>query len=134
MARLILDTTALIAIERGDRSLVEALGDGDDVALATASIAELLVGVELADVSRHPRRVELINRIVSEITAEDYTAAVAKTHASLMAHVRRTGRPRGAHDLIIAATALATERIVVTADSRGFAYLPGLEVRLVSGA
>jgi tRNA(fMet)-specific endonuclease VapC len=43
--------------------------------------------------------------------------------------VRRAGRPRGAHDLIIAATAVATGRIVVTADGDGFADLPGVSVR-----
>ena len=133
MARLILDTTALIAAERGDVSLAEAFDDSDDLALATVSIAELLVGAELADASRHPRRAELIERIVTEIPMEPYTVAVARMHAGLLAHIRRTGRPRGAHDLIIAATALASDRIVVTADRRGFEDLPGVEVRIVSG-
>lgn len=134
MARLILDTTALIAIERGDRTLAGAFDDSDDVALATVSVAELLVGAELADASRHPRRTELINRLVTEIPMEPYTVGVARKHAGLMAHVRRTGRPRGAHDLIIAATALASDRVVVTADRRGFDDLPGVEVRIVPGA
>jgi len=38
----------------------------------------------------------------------DYTLEVAVQHAALLAHVRRVGRPVGAHDLIIAATARAT--------------------------
>lgn len=134
MARLILDTTALIAIERGSLSLAGVVGDADDVAMATVSIAELLVGSELADASRHPRRVELIDRVVAEVPAEDYTLEVARAHARLMAHVCRTGHPRGAHDLIIAATALATRRVVLTADRRGFAELPGVELRLVTGS
>jgi tRNA(fMet)-specific endonuclease VapC len=33
------------------------------------------------------------------------------------AHVKRAGKPRGAHDLIIAATAIATGRSVLTTDS-----------------
>ena len=45
-----------------------------------------------------------------------------------------SAKPACIQNTRIAATALATERIVVTADSRGFADLPGLEVRLVSGA
>jgi tRNA(fMet)-specific endonuclease VapC len=40
--------------------------------------------------------------------------------------VRRAGRPRGAHDLIIAATAAAAGRTVVTADRRAFDGLPGV--------
>ncbi len=37
--------------------------------------------------------------------------------------------PRGAHDLIIAATARAREREVVSSDSGGFAELPEVPVR-----
>jgi tRNA(fMet)-specific endonuclease VapC len=43
--------------------------------------------------------------------------------------VRRQGTPRGAHDLLIAATASASRRAVVTADATAFADVPDLEVR-----
>jgi predicted nucleic acid-binding protein len=39
------------------------------------------------------------------------------------------GRPRGAHDLIIAATARATRRMVVTADTSAFADLTEVHVQ-----
>lgn len=35
-------------------------------------------------------------------------------NAALLAHVRRAGRQRGAHDRIIAATTRATDRVLVT--------------------
>ena len=38
------------------------------------------------------------------------------------------GRPRGAHDLIIAATARVTSRTVITADPSGFDGLPGVSI------
>jgi tRNA(fMet)-specific endonuclease VapC len=64
----------------------------------------------------------------------DYTPQVAIHHAALLAHTRRTGRPRGAHDLIIAATARASSRVLVTTDSKaGFDDLPDVAVRLLSG-
>jgi tRNA(fMet)-specific endonuclease VapC len=51
----------------------------------------------------------------------------ADVHARLLAHVRRAGRPRAAHDLIIAATAAATGRSVMTLDGKaGFGDLPGV--------
>ena len=63
----------------------------------------------------------------------DYTHAVAVHHAALLAHVRRDGRPSGAHDLIIAATARATGRLLVTTDGRaGFADLPDVEARVLA--
>ncbi|MBA2338601.1 MAG: hypothetical protein H0V96_12770 [Acidimicrobiia bacterium] len=54
---------------------------------------------------------------------------MAGAHAALLAEVRETGRPRGAHDLIIAATAMATDRILVTADSAGIADLSDVRIR-----
>ena len=59
----------------------------------------------------------------------DYDATVAASHAELLVAVRRQGRPRGAHDLIIAATANATQREVVSADASAYQDLPGVSVR-----
>jgi tRNA(fMet)-specific endonuclease VapC len=63
------------------------------------------------------------------VPVEDYDLAVARAHADLLVHVRRSGRARGAHDLLIAATARAWDRMVVTAGAAGFADLPGVPVR-----
>jgi tRNA(fMet)-specific endonuclease VapC len=67
--------------------------------------------------------------VASGIPILGYDASVAEVHAGLLAHGRRQGRPRGAHDLIIAATAHAAGRVVVTADPAGFDDLPGVIVR-----
>lgn len=57
---------------------------------------------------------------------------MAEHQAELLAHVRRTGSLRGAHDLIIAATARATSRTLVTTDAKAsFDELPDLEVQFV---
>ncbi len=105
------------------------IGDEDDVAIAAVTAAELLVGVELADGRRRERRRRYVEELLETVPVEDYDLEVARSHATLLAHVRREGRPRGAHDLIVAATALARDRVVVTTDAAGFAGLPGLEVR-----
>jgi tRNA(fMet)-specific endonuclease VapC len=132
--RLILDTTILVAGERGRVRLDELIGDEDDVVIATITVAELLVGVELADEANRPRRRALVDSVVATLPVEDYDLEVARSHAQLLAHVRRSGRPRGAHDLVIAATALARNRVVVTADRDGFTGLPGVSVRLLPGS
>jgi tRNA(fMet)-specific endonuclease VapC len=66
--------------------------------------------------------------VLDAISIESYDLEVAEAHAQLMVYVRRAGPPRGAHDLIIAATALARDREIVTPDRRGFADLPGVAV------
>jgi len=122
--RLILDTTALVRAERGGTRLEQLLDDDDDVAIAAITAAELLVGVELATAAHRRAREAFVGDVLATIPIEEYDLEVARAHARLLAHVRRTGRPRGAHDLIIAATAAATGRTVVTSDASGFDQLP----------
>jgi predicted nucleic acid-binding protein len=57
----------------------------------------------------------------------DYTETTAVQHARLIAHVRQTGTPRGAHDLVIAAHAAQTARVILGYDAKArFADLPGV--------
>jgi tRNA(fMet)-specific endonuclease VapC len=130
--RLILDTGILVRAERGRARLDRALRDDDDVAIAAITAAELLVGVELADAARRPDRAAYVDDMLATVPVEDYTLEVAAAHARLLAHVRRIDRPRGAHDLIIAATAAATGRTVLSSNpSAAFADLPGVDALVV---
>jgi tRNA(fMet)-specific endonuclease VapC len=126
--RLILDTNVLIAYERGkiDRDALEA----DELAIAAISVAEYRVGIELADTpGRAADRARALVAITSAVDVLDYTEATAACHARLIAHTRRAGAPRGAHDLIIAAHALQTDRTVLTFDAKArFGELPGVAV------
>ena len=129
MTRLLLDTTFLIDAERSAATLNELIADDDDVAVAAISIAELRVGVLLADTRRRPTRGAYVEAILSAIPVLPYDLDTAEAHAALLVAVREQGRPRGAHDLIIAATARATGRTVVTADRAAFIDLPGVDLR-----
>ena len=110
---LILDTNVLIAYERGtiDRSSL----DDDELAIASVSVAEYRVGIELADTaSRAAERARALTAITSTLDVLDYTQATAAHHGRLLAHVRRSGAPRGAHDLVIAAHAAETGPMIVS--------------------
>ena len=131
LERLILDTTILVSTERETGHLDRAIADDDDVAIAAVTVAELLVGVALAGSRRRAKRAAFVEDALATLTVEEYTLATARAHANLLAAVRATGTPRGAHDLIIAATAVESGRIVLTADVRGFEGLPGVDVRVV---
>jgi tRNA(fMet)-specific endonuclease VapC len=97
--------------------------------MAAVTIAELLLGVELGDRRRRRTRERYVSRVLATIPSEPYDSDVARAHARLLAHTRRSGRSRGAHDLIIAATAVARARTVVTVDAAGFDDLPGVVVK-----
>jgi tRNA(fMet)-specific endonuclease VapC len=118
----------LVDAERGGDSLADVIDDGDDVAVAAITVAELKVGIQLAKGGRRDTRERFVAAVLDAVSVEPYELDVAEAHAALLAHVRRTGTPRGAHDLIIAATARARERQVVTADQAGFVELPGVSI------
>ena len=83
----------------------------------------------LADTPHRVDRQQFVDDVRVSIPIVEYDTTVAAAHAELLVAVRRQGRPRGAHDLIIAATATATQREVVTADSSAYEELPGVTVR-----
>lgn len=129
MGRVILDTSVLVGMERTGRPLAGLIREDDDVAVAAVSIAEMRVGAELAGEKQRPRRLAFIESIVRTLDVEPYDLTTTQAHADLMVHARRSGRQRGNHDLMIAATGIARSRTVVTLDARGFEGLPGLAVR-----
>jgi len=129
--RLILDTNVLIAYERG--TIGRAVLDGDESAMAAVSVAEYRVGIELAGTpERAADRTRALVAITSAIDVLDYTAATAAHHARLIAHVRRVGKVRGADDLIIAAHALQSDRVILSFDANArFGDLPGVSATAV---
>jgi tRNA(fMet)-specific endonuclease VapC len=129
VTRLLFDTTFLIDVEHTGGDLDDVLGDDDDVAIAAITIAELRVGVLLAKRSRRVGRDAYLDDVIATIPVLDYDLEVAEAHAELLVEVRSQGKPRGAHDLIIAATARAFDRTVVSADDTAFRDLTGVQIR-----
>ncbi len=129
MTRLLFDTTFLVDAERTGEELDDVVDNDDDVAIAAVTIAELRVGALLASRRRKAARNAYVDDIIATIPVLAYDAQVAEAHAELLVEVRSQGKPRGAHDLIIAATARAFDRTVVSADRTAFSDLPGVEIR-----
>jgi predicted nucleic acid-binding protein len=126
--RLILDTNMLIAYERGTIDRLSL--DKDDLAIASVSVAEYRVGIELAGTAeRAAERARALTAITSAVNVLDYTEATAAHHGRLLAHARHSGAARGAHDLIIAAHAAETGRSILSRDTKArFGGLPGVNV------
>lgn len=129
MASLLLDTSVLVGSMRSGLP-PDGIDDDDTTAITALTLAELIAGALLT--RGHDRTINqrFIRTVMTVFPLVPYTPKIAISHGRLLATTRAQGRPRGQHDLIIAATAQATDRIVVTAD-HGFADLPGVEVRLV---
>ncbi len=125
--RVILDTGVLIAIERGEMDVDTVLG-ADDAAVAAVTAMELLVGVERADEAHKQARAVHVEALLSSLPVEAYDLAVARVHARLAVEAMSQGRPRSVYDMIIAATAAATKRTLLTTDaSAGLDRLTGVQ-------
>jgi tRNA(fMet)-specific endonuclease VapC len=97
--------------------------------LAAITASELLTGVHRADTpERALRREAYVESILEAVPVLPFDLRVARVHARLSAELARSGRRIGAHDLEIAATALAHGQPVLTANPRDFARVPGLAV------
>jgi tRNA(fMet)-specific endonuclease VapC len=131
--RLIIDTGVLVASERGRTGLTDVVGEDDDLVIAAITVAELRTGIELATERHRAARAEFLVKVLETLPVEPYDLATAEVHGRLLAHVHRSGARRGAHDLMIAATAVATSRIVLTTDrSANFHDLPGVDCIVVT--
>jgi predicted nucleic acid-binding protein len=135
---LVLDTSALIWIERSGRDLATALGsDVAAIAVVPAIVyAELLVGVRLADsAARAAGRQARIEALVSRCPVVDFDRSIAQRWADLFAVLSRKGTPVPANDLAVAATALHLEFAVLVGpqDEDHFRRVDGLRCRVLSG-
>lgn len=128
---LIIDTSVLIRYERLGQSDLFAryAADYKTAYISSITVSELLVGVHLADTeARRNRRKVFVEGLLNLLPALDFTAEVARIHADIYASLRQRGALIGAHDLIIAATALQHGFAVLTGNQGEFARVAGLEV------
>mgnify|MGYP001604438860 CR=1 FL=1 len=130
---LVLDTSVIVEAERRTiafESLMEAVKD-EPVGLAAITASELLHGCHRArDAGTRARRFAFVEALLGLIPVLDFGLAEARRHAELWAELARKGTVVGAHDLLIAATALANGWALATLRVREFRRVPG--VTLVS--
>lgn len=133
---LVIDTSALVALERRDADWAQLLGPHAQEAVAVPAIvyAELLVGAALADtVRRADRRRRRIEALVAVTGLVEFGAAVAERWALLFGELSRKGRMIPANDLAVAATALHLDYgvLVGPADESHFRNIADLRVEAV---
>jgi tRNA(fMet)-specific endonuclease VapC len=126
---LLIDTSVFVDIERAGSALSRALGDLGDhpVYLATVTASELLHGVHRADsAGRRQRRQDFVEAVLDVIPVVSFDLDTARVHSRLWADLAQAGSMIGAHDLQIAATAIAHDLELVTANIREFERVEGL--------
>jgi tRNA(fMet)-specific endonuclease VapC len=125
--RGILDTSAVIDLPRiadADLLPVEPL-------ISAVTLAELSVGPLVArDAGERAARQALLQQAEADFEPLPFDAAAARAFGRVAASLRRRGRKPAArsYDAMIAATAIATDLPLYTANPSDFSGIEGLEV------
>jgi tRNA(fMet)-specific endonuclease VapC len=129
--KYILDTNAVSALMRGDTSVVAALGgkDKQDVAVSQPVMAEIAYGIERLPRSHRKERLrERFGLIRGEIPRIPWDDDVSDRFGAAKAALERTGQRLEDFDVAVAAHALSTGAVLVTANVRHLARVPGLKI------
>ena|ERR1700733_15198802 len=127
---LVIDTSALVALERARADWSQRLPD-EPAVVAAIVYAELLVGVRMADSRRRAaiRRVK-IDALLAVVPIAPFGPAEAERWADLYDQLRRSGHLIPANDLAVAATALERQYGVLVGpdDEAHFRRVPKLRI------
>lgn len=127
----LIDSSVLIAAERGDLDLESILTDWSDTdfALSAITASEFLHGVHRADSpERRSRREAFVETLLARLPILPFDLVAARVHARVWADLAVGGMEIGAHDLIIGATAMSRGLDVVTRDERSLPRIEGLSI------
>jgi predicted nucleic acid-binding protein len=137
----VLDTTVFIELERAMRGLpaVQAmtdvarrlesqLGENEEVGIAAITASALLHGVHRATEEHRGKRAAFVEAVLAAFPTLSFDLLVARVHARLWAGLASSGADVGAHDRLVAATAMSAGWRVGTADARHFDRIPGLDM------
>ncbi len=130
MSRFLLDTSAVVAIGRGE--LEDLRGRAGATAICALTVCGLHHGVLAGTEEQRPGRLALlawVHRTFRQLAIDE---RVAPAYARLAIAAKTAGRDvrRGTADLLIAATAETHGLTLLTRDER-LARLPGLRAELV---
>ena len=126
---VLIDTALLVDLEHGvgaaefDRLLGE-----QESTISVVTVSELLHGVHRASGARRARRRAFVEHLLAGLQAIPITEPVARVHADVWAQLAERGQPIGAHDLWIAATAIAHGLSLATGNATELGRVPGLRV------
>ena len=126
---VLIDTDLLVDLEHGvGAPEVDRLLGEEARAISVISVSELLQGVHRATGAQRARRSAFVEHLLAGLQAIPITEQVARVHAEIWAQLAQRGQLIGAHDLWIAATAVAHGLAVATGNAAEFGRVPGLRV------
>jgi len=127
---ILIDASVLIDFERGRLDLERRIhGRELDCVLSVVAVSELLHGVHRAvDPHIRTRRLALVEGLLLRFSLEPIDLHITRVHAQMWANLAARGIGMAAHDRWLAATCLARNHSIATANLREFTRVPGLSI------
>ena len=128
---VIFDTNILISLEKAESRIHNFVvgREAESFGISVVSVSELLHGVHRADTERRRvKRESYVERIIDLFPVYPFDLAAGRIYARIWANLAQKHLTVGAHDLVIAATAISLGFSVVTLNLRDFEKIEGITV------
>jgi tRNA(fMet)-specific endonuclease VapC len=122
-----LDTCIVIAYLNGNQTVADKLKFYfPDIAISSIVLGELLYGARAS--ARSEENLKNLERFLWLVKISDYDRESAELYSRIRLSLRRKGRPSGEADMLIAATALAGNAILVTDNTKHFEHVENIRL------
>ena len=126
---ILLDTNVVVAFLHGDKSVLKRIRvEIDKIALSTLVVAELDYGAKVSQKSEE--NLEKLYRLVDIVQVVPFAIEWARIFGTIKSRLRSLGKPTGEVGVLIAATAMAHEAILITTNKEHFENIEGLKVEI----
>lgn len=127
--RYLLDTCVISDFIKGEPNTLARIRQTppSEIAVSSITVMELRYGLQL-----NPQRAQKVEPVISNFLTSvvllPFDEVDAEQAGQIRSSLKTQGQPIGAYDVLIAATALRHQLIMVTANQREFERIPGLQV------
>ena len=124
----VLDTNTLIYFFKGMGQVAQTLlaHSPQEIAIPTVVLFELEVGI--AKSTSPQKRRQQLAEMMSIIRVFPFGLPESKTAAKIRVTLEKKGTPIGPYDILIAATALANQAVLVTHNTKEYGRIPKLQI------
>ena len=128
--RYLLDTCVVSDFVKGEANTSQKLKSVSPEDIAVSAITSMELKYVLANNPQRAVKIQpLIDSFLSSVTILTFGEEEAKQTAQIRNFLKQAGTPIGAYDVLIGATAITHNLILVTANVREFERIPNLQIQ-----
>ncbi|MBF0230144.1 MAG: type II toxin-antitoxin system VapC family toxin [Desulfamplus sp.] len=128
MRKALIDTNIISAFMRGEESVVEKvkayLNIHDTLTISVITYYEIMRGIKALS---NFKKIKAFNEFMSDCNIEEIDSLIAEKAADIYDELRIAGKLVEDADILIAATAMINEMVVVTDNTKHFERIKGLK-------